>query len=289
MAPASHDRQDDGHLALRDGCQPVGIAQGATEKQTQRASLFANWLYPVDIGAASARASSRNGRLCPEPEVRCRARTCASGYALLGFSGLPVPHDRRRMRRTSKAVHWYAREPKVSGYAACRVGARRRAKQGRYPSSAGRRVSQATQSEAEAHTQFAAVAGCLRIPDRAETCGSQHHLRIQLVTDADQRTRPVGGNRNGRGGIGRRRDRGVEAVTVRSWPPSSWFHATSANGCQSPKATDPGQPSWVTAELRVWSPKRSAVMPVLPVSVKPSMRICCSARPTRGPVVTGPR
>ncbi len=79
-----------------------------------------------------------------------------------------------------------------------------------------------------------------------------------------------------------------EAVTVRFLPPHSWFQSTSANGCQSPRSTAPRQPSWLTSELRVWSPNDSAVTPLVPVSVKPFRRTCCSTTPATGPVVTWP-
>ena len=50
-----------------------------------------------------------------------------------------------------------------------------------------------------------------------------------------------------------------EAVTVRFLPPHSWFQSASANGCQSPRSTDPRQPSWLTNEFRVWLPNDRAV------------------------------
>ena len=80
-----------------------------------------------------------------------------------------------------------------------------------------------------------------------------------------------------------------EAVIVRFLPPHSWFQATSAKGCQSPSSTDPRQPSWLTAELRVCSPNDRAVTPLVPVSVKPFSRTCCSTIPATGPVVTWPK
>ena len=49
-----------------------------------------------------------------------------------------------------------------------------------------------------------------------------------------------------------------EAVTVRFLPPHSWFQSASANGCQSPRSTDPRQPSWLTNEFRVWLAERQA-------------------------------
>ena len=75
---------------------------------------------------------------------------------------------------------------------------------------------------------------------------------------------------------------GVEvsaALTMRLVSAHSWCHFTSAKGRQAPMSAKMRQPSWLISESRVWVPKDSAVTPLRPLSVNPSMRTCCATSP----------